>query len=491
MVEHPIAYKWKKLEGLPSDSLTLARPELTSLSDVWQEQRVHFSAESQTQFLERLQRQWAIETGIIERIYSLDRGITQVLIEKGIDAALIPRTATDKDPDLVAAIINDQKEAVEGLFDFVKGERSLSTSYIKELQALITRHQKTTFAVDPTGRRIEIKLERGVYKSRPNNPLRPDGAIHEYCPPEHVSSEMDRLIELHNEYESEGIPAEIRSSWLHHRFTQIHPFQDGNGRVARALSTLVFIKSGWFPLTITRDDREQYITALEIADQGDLAKLVNLFAALERQAFVNALSIAGDVYHSQQAGQVIEAAREIFEKRQDELRIEWEQAKETAITLQHVATNRFRAIAQQLERDIGPYSTQYSFHVDTEHNGGERGYYFRHQIVQTARKLGYFANTSIYAAWVRLVLRTRDQAELLLSFHGIGNEYRGVLVCSGCFFRREEVDEGERELADLITTSDRFFQINYREGSAQAEPRFKDWLETSLIKGLEVWRSGL
>src|ERR1700730_14237661 len=131
MVEHPIAYKWKKLEGLPPDSLTLARPELTSLSDVWKEQRGHFSAESQKQFLERLQRQWAIETGIIERIYSLDRGVTQVLIEQGIDAALIPRSATDRDPDFVAAIINDQKEAVEGLFDFVKGERALSTSYIK------------------------------------------------------------------------------------------------------------------------------------------------------------------------------------------------------------------------------------------------------------------------------------------------------------------------------------------------------------------------
>jgi hypothetical protein len=96
MVDYPVAYKWKKLEGLPVDSLSLARPESTSLSDVWREQRDHFSVESQSQFLERLQRQWAIETGIIERIYSLDRGITPVLIEQGIDAALIPRNATDE-----------------------------------------------------------------------------------------------------------------------------------------------------------------------------------------------------------------------------------------------------------------------------------------------------------------------------------------------------------------------------------------------------------
>ena len=33
---------------------------------------------------------------------------------------------------------------------------------------------------------------------------------------------------------------EIEATWLHHRFTQIHPFQDGNGRVARALASLVF-----------------------------------------------------------------------------------------------------------------------------------------------------------------------------------------------------------------------------------------------------------
>jgi len=491
MADHPIAYRWKRLEDLSAGDLSLARPELNSLADVWREQKEHLSAESQKQFLDQLQRQWAIETGILERIYSLDRGITQVLIERGIDASLIPSNATDKDPNLVAAIISDQKEAVEGLFDFVKGQRALSVSYIKELHALLTRHQETSEAADLFGRRVEVKLEHGIYKLRPNNPLRPDGTIHEYCPPEHVASEMERLLAMHAAHETAGVPSEVEATWLHHRFTQIHPFQDGNGRVARALASLVLIKCGRFPLTITRDDREEYILALEIADQGDLSKLVNLFAAIERQAFVNALSIAGDVQHRQQVGQVIQAAREVFQKRQEALRLEWEQAKGTAATLQTIAEERFNQIANQLHAEIGLYSPNYAFHADPEPNGGNRGYYFRHQIVQTARKLGYFANTSVYAAWIRLVLRTEAQAEILLSFHGIGHEYRGVLVCSVCFFRREEIDEGERELADLVTISDRVFQINYREKPAAVEARFRDWLESSLIKALEIWRAGL
>jgi Fic family protein len=48
----------------------------------------------------------------------------------------------------------------------------------------------------------------------------------------HVAAEMDKLVELHREHRAAGVAPEVESAWLHHRFTQIHPFQDGNGRVA-------------------------------------------------------------------------------------------------------------------------------------------------------------------------------------------------------------------------------------------------------------------
>ncbi|MGB8890117.1 MAG: Fic family protein [Candidatus Korobacteraceae bacterium] len=483
------SYRWKPITALPEN--ISARPELNYLADVWNEQKDRWSDESQELFLEKLQRQWAIETGIIERIYSLDRGITEVLIEKGINANLIPSEATDKDPELVAAIISDQKEAIEWVFDFVKGNRQLSTSYIKEIQALLTRHQHTTVGLDAFGRRVEVKLEKGTYKTWPNNPSRQNGTAHEYCPPEHVSSEMDRLIELFRQYEDQRLAPDLLASWLHHRFTQIHPFQDGNGRVARTLASLVFIKSGWFPLVVTRDDREPYILALERADEGDISPLVSLFAAIQRQAFVNALSIAGDVRQRQQVRQVIEAARETFERRQEALGQEWEGAKDAAAELHHKARGRFDEVAESLTQELASYSSKFSFYVDDEVSNGDRDYYFRNQVIQTAKQLGYFANPSLHASWVRLVLRTETQAEVLLSFHGIGHEFRGVLVASMCFFRREEVAENEREVADLIPVSDHFFQINYREARGEALNRFNDWLEAALIKALETWRMGL
>ena len=185
------------------------------------------------------------ETGLIERLYTFDRGITQLLIEHGIQAHLIPHEHV-ANPDVVVAMITDHEAAVDGLFDFVKGERSLSTSYIKELHALITRHQETVESIDSLGRQTTVPLRRGAYKVLPNNPRRLDGTIHEYCPPERVDSEMERLISMH--HQRSDVAPEVEAAWLHHRFTQIHPFQDGNGRVARSLATLLFIKAGWFPL---------------------------------------------------------------------------------------------------------------------------------------------------------------------------------------------------------------------------------------------------
>jgi Fic family protein len=279
-------------------------------------------------FNEHLQRQWAIETGIIERIYSLDRGITALLIERGIDSSLIPSDSTNKDPNLVAGIIQDQESAIDWVFEVVRGQRPISTSFVKELYALMTRRQTTTTGKDQFGNDVEVSLLHGEWKLLPNNPTRVNGSVHEYCPPEHVASEMDRLIQLHVQHEAMAVPPEIEAAWLHHRFVQVHPFQDGNGRIARALASLVFIKAGWFPLVVTRDDRERYIEALEEADRGSLTSLVALFTALERKAFVNALGIAREVLQEEERiEQVISSIGDLFAARNEALRREWDAPK--------------------------------------------------------------------------------------------------------------------------------------------------------------------
>ncbi|MGQ0679367.1 MAG: Fic family protein [Actinomycetota bacterium] len=485
---------WEPIKDLPEEWAELASKELRALAGVWQDQRRSLeSSETLRQFNERLNRQWAIDTGILERLYSLDRGITQTLIDQGIDAALIPHDSTDRDPQLVAAIIQDQQATVEGLFDFVKGRRILSVGYVKELHALLTRNQHSFTVLNQFGLKYEKELSKGKYKSLPNDPTRPDGGVHRYCPPEQVASEMDQLVSLHLAHQKLEVAPEVQSAWLHHRFTQIHPFEDGNGRVARALASLVFIRAGWFPLAVSSEDAERgkYIDALEAADRGSLGELVDLFSAIQKRTFVNALSIATEVVARKLVDQVIDAAREMFESRRKELEHQWKQAKKLADELNHEAEQQLAATAAKLETQLGQFSKNFRFRADKEPSGGRRGYWFRLQMIHAAKQLGFYANPTSYVAWTRLTLDTEQHAEILVLLQGLGHEYRGVVACSMVFFRRDESSDGAKDITDLVTVSDGYFQVNYRDEPAESKARFEGWVRQGLVQGLEVWRRGL
>ena len=72
--------------------------------------------------------------------------------------------------------------------------------------------------------------------------------------------EMERLVELHGQ--NAHLHPIILAAWLHHRFIRIHPFQDGNGRVARALVLLVLLRQDYAPLVVDRRRRDEYLRAL-------------------------------------------------------------------------------------------------------------------------------------------------------------------------------------------------------------------------------------
>ena len=485
---------WKPITGLGDHWQDLASRELPPLASVWSEQRESLlETESLRDFNERMAREWAIETGILEGLYTLDRGITRLLIERGIDESLIPHDATDRPPAQVAAHIYDQKEAVDWLFDFVKSERPFSESFIKELHALITRSQETATGINTFGRRVEVPLLRGAYKKLPNNPTRADGTVHEYCPPEQVTVEMERLVEFHDRYVEERVAPEVLSAWLHHRFAQIHPFQDGNGRVARALASLVLLRHGWFPLVVHRDQRTDYIDALEAADQGDLASLIGMFAKAQRRAFVNALGIARDVLKAgEHLDQMVAAIADHFSKRDEALARNVVQAKNHADSLWNRAGSIFARTANQLDDAIRGPSERKAFN-DSSMPGDTtfRRRWHRSQIVNTAKHLGYYANTREFSAWQRIVLDTETgRSEIVLSLHGIGREYRGLVGASICFFRKQEADAGHSTIEDFHTVSEELFQINYLESLEAVQARFDPWLDRYLLQALDIWRRG-
>jgi hypothetical protein len=149
------------------------------------------------------------------------------------------------------------------------------------------------------------------------------------------------------------------------------------------------------------------------------------------------------------------------------------------------------SIAADLQSQLSQFSDSYAFFATSEPDDGERRHWYRWQMIETARKLDYYANTRDYCAWARLSLRTEIKSSVLVSFTGIGHEFRGLIGVSICFFRREEVDSGQAIAADLTPASDELFQINYKEPEESVLTRFDHWLDRSIVRALEIWRQTL
>ena len=291
---------WRPIEDLPADAASWGSSHYRGRVRRWQDARARLQDPAVDRtlldiWLRERARAFAIETGQIEGLYTLRRGVTEQLIAEGFGGV---RAAHAFEPGLsdrtLKGLLEDQHAAVELVFEAAAGRRPLSHHTMKSWHQLLTRHQEHAAGVRD-GRRVLIDLRRGDYKVWPNNPRRPDGVVHEYCPPEQTRSEMDRMLEMHHGHAERGLPAEVEAAWLHHRFVRIHPFQDGNGRMARLLMAYVFARAGEFPPVIATERRDEYIRNLEWADGGDLRPFAEYLADLAAITTRSAIRIAEDV----------------------------------------------------------------------------------------------------------------------------------------------------------------------------------------------------
>lgn len=465
----------KNIEGDPS---TLSASEIPGIKAVWTDQRKRLKGTAQlADFTEKLSREWAIETGIIENLYEIERGVTETLIERGFQTELLSHGSANKPREYVIQLLRDQKDALDGVFDFVKSERSLSASYIKELHAALLRSQATTEGFDSQGRHVEIPLIKGAWKAQTNYPVR-DGVTYTYCPPEHVGSEMDRLVAMHADHIAKAVQSEVQAAWLHHRFSQIHPFQDGNGRVARAIASLVLVKDGLFPLVVTRDDKPKYLDALEAADDGNLKPLIDLIAKLQitqfrkASAIGEALLVEEDVQAALSG--LLKAADKVAADKLVSLRGVFDLAQSIEVDLEQ----RLSAISPEVSKALKRVSNRATAFVTR--SNPETDYYFRAQIIENARyHIDYFADTAEYRSWIALNMHWSRHGKLVFAIHGIGKPFNGSLICAPLLEFKDTDEDGEIRAA-LVPIAEEGFVFFYNEDRERLISRFRPWRESVL-----------
>lgn len=483
--------KWEPIKPLLNSQKNMHGSPLDTMRELWNNERERISRLNTFDvFLEKMNREWAVETGLIENLYSLDRGVTQLLIEQGFDAALIPHSASKgQSTKAIVEILRDQEDTLQNLFDFVKGDRPLTCSYIKELHAQLTRNQKTTEAIDQFGNVVEVELMRGAWKTTPNNPTRPDGILHEYCPPIQTEEQMARLVDLHAEHLVANVSPEVMAAWLHHRFTQIHPFQDGNGRVARSLASLVLIKAGLFPFTVEIEKRDIYIDSLEAADRGDLVDLIEFISKQQSRALRKALSLAEQVgKKKQQEGVLISAAIERVRNRLENKKKDFENVFKLSEKIVGVSENKMNKIVDQIRREGESIGLRSRIGVSNE----DDSHYFYHDVISVAKKLDYYANFNDFHKWVRLGIfeeNSKNRFDIVLSIHTLGYGFNGTLTAVAfCKNKPHEVEQ-DHQKPELL--SEEPFVFHYNQSADVMEEQFSEWMDEVITAGLAAWQQSL
>lgn len=153
---------------------------------------------------------------------------------------------------------------------------------IKITEKLIKDFHKIILAEPYEG---DSEINPGQYKKLPNYLYTPEGERMDFEPPEEVPRLMNELINwTNNQLYQDDLGRHAKRKYdthpllvaaiFHLRFIRIHPFGDGNGRMARILTNLILMMKGYVPAIVRTEDKVAYYRALNSSTSEDASELV-------------------------------------------------------------------------------------------------------------------------------------------------------------------------------------------------------------------------
>lgn len=236
------------------------------------------SAPQSPEILERAlqiaKRAAALDTGAIEGLYEVDRGFTYTV---AVEAAAWEGALAQKG-EQVRPLFEAQLHAYDYVLDLATKAQPISEAAIRALHEEVCRAQPTYRVMTAVGPQ-EQPLPKGQYKVLPNHVRTRKGTDHSYAPVDVTPPEMARLVgEMRSEAFLAAHPV-LQAAYAHYGFVVIHPFADGNGRVARALASTFTYRAIKMPIVILSEHKNVYLDTLESADGDDYQAFVSFMLA--------------------------------------------------------------------------------------------------------------------------------------------------------------------------------------------------------------------
>lgn len=146
-------------------------------------------------------------------------------------------------------------------------EVPLTQNFIRTLHKTLLRDDYSVYRNLPNGMTTSYVVHAGQYKTRPNSVITRYGERFEYASPEETPGLMSDLVDWYNRAEREGklSPVEL-AALFHYRYIRIHPFEDGNGRIARFMVNYILTRHNYPMIVVRSRKKSEYLEALHRTD---------------------------------------------------------------------------------------------------------------------------------------------------------------------------------------------------------------------------------
>lgn len=146
-------------------------------------------------------------------------------------------------------------------------ETPLTQHFIRTLHKTLLREDYTVYRTLPGGVQTSYVIHAGQYKTRLNSVITRYGDQFEYATPEETPALMSDLVDWYNDAERSGkfTPIEL-AAIFHYRYIRIHPFEDGNGRIARLMVNYILTRHDYPMIVVRSRKKKEYLEALHRTD---------------------------------------------------------------------------------------------------------------------------------------------------------------------------------------------------------------------------------
>ncbi|HEX9032810.1 MAG TPA: Fic family protein [Streptosporangiaceae bacterium] len=226
---------------------------------------------------DRLIRAAALDSTALDGLFPANSELTTRVLASSIAAPADAQPAGDDVADLIDVVAECHRRALVLASEAAASGRAVDPHLIAVLQDVITESQVSYTVSTDAGVEVEVELPRRQYKPVSNYLQLPDGELAVFAPASAVAGEMERLCAELGSASFAALHPLAQAAYAHYGLTAIHPFADGNGRLARTLASVFLFRSAGLPLVIFADQWPGYYQALHRATGArDFQPLVDL-----------------------------------------------------------------------------------------------------------------------------------------------------------------------------------------------------------------------